>query len=409
MTWYPETASRRWFICGLLFLATALNYVDRAVLGILKPLIDADLRWSQVDYGWVVTFFQLAYAAGYAFSGRVVDRIGVRRGMLLAVGVWSCAAAGHAFVRTVAAFCVMRALLGLAEGGSFPAAVKAVAEWFPKQERTLATGVFNTGSNAGAILCPLLVSWIAPRWGWPGAFFLTGALGWFWVALWLRSYTTPKLRFEGLEKQANLSYRTLLFHRQTWAFMVGMAASSPIWWFYIFWIPDFLSRRFALTLTATSLPLVTIFLTSSVGGVAGGWLPSALLKRGFSLNAARKTALVACALCVVPVSLTPLVQNLWSAVALVSLAAAAHCGFAANLFTFASDVAPQRAVGSIVGLGGMAGSLAGMGFAQVVSRVLEATGNNYMLPFCWASGVYLAACLIMHVLSPSMERMELPD
>ena len=410
----------RWSICALLFFATVINYVDRAVLGTLKPLLDADLGWNQIDYGWVVTSFQVAYAAGYLFSGRLVDRVGVKVGLLAAVAVWSAAAMGHSVVTSVSGFIVMRAVLGLAQGGAFPAAIKAIAEWFPRRERALATGLFNTGSNAGAILCPLLVHWIAPHWGWSGAFLLTGAVGLVWLVFWMGLYGAPEshrrvspeelafIRQEPPEQQVKLPWLMLLGWRQTWAFMVGMSASAPIWWFYIFWTPDFLSRRFHLQLTATSLPLVVIFLVSSLGGVGGGWLSSSLLKRGYGVNVARKTALLVCAVCVLPVFATPLVTDLWTAVALVALAAAAHCGFAANLFTLVSDTAPKQAVASIVGLGGMAGSLSGVAFSQLVSRVLEATNSNYQIPFAWAAGIYLAALGIMHLLAPRLEPVRLP-
>ena len=383
----------RWTICAFLFLATVINYVDRAVLGILKPLLDADLGWKQVDYGWVVTFFQMAYAAGYLFSGRLIDLIGVKRGALAAMGLWSAAAMGHAAVGTIFGFSVMRALLGLAEGGSFPVSIKAVAEWFPKQERALAMGVFNAGSNVGAISCPLLVPWLASHWGWQGAFLATGAFGFIWIALWLWLYQAPErhsgvsleelafIRQNPPDKQVRVPWLMLLRRRQCWAFMIGMVFAAPIWWFYIFWVPDFLSRRFNLQLTQTSLPLVTIFLISLAGGVAGGWLSSTMLKRGWTTNAARKTALLVCALCVVPVYATPLVADLWIAVLLVSFAAAAHCGFAANLFALVTDMVPKPAVGSVVGLGGMAGSISGMCFAQIVSRILGATNNNYLAPF----------------------------
>lgn len=411
----------RWTICALLFFAVVVNYVDRAILGVLKPLIDADLGWSQVDYGWVVTAFQAAYAAGYAIAGRFLDRVGVRCGTLLAVGVWSLAAMGHTFVTSVPGFMVVRGLLGLSQGGAFPAAIKAVAEWYPRQERALATGLFNTGSNAGAILCPLLAAALAPRWGWAGTFLITGAIGFLWIAWWLWLYRAPDshprvnaeevalIRQDPADPPARVPWLLLLRRRQTWAFMIGMVASSPIWWFYIFWIPDFLSRRFHLQPTGTSLPLVVIYLVSSLGGIGGGWLSSHLIRRGRSVNAARKTALLVCALCVVPVAATPLVADLWVAVGLVALAAAAHCGFAANLFTLVSDTAPKRAVGSVVGLGGMAGSIAGVVFSQAASRILQATNSNYLLLFAWASGIYILALAVMHVLAPRLEPMVLPS
>ena len=411
----------RWMICALLFFATTINYIDRAVLGILKPLLDAELHWSQVDYGWVVTAFQLTYAAGYVLSGRLIDRIGVQRGLALAVGLWSAAAMAHACVRSVLGFGAVRGALGLAQGGSFPAAIKAIAEWFPKEQRALATGIFNAGSNVGAILCPLIVPWLARHWGWRGAFLATGMVGLFWLAAWGRLYRAPDrhprvdaaelayIRKDPPDPPARIAWLALLGHRQTWAFMVGMAASAPIWWFYIFWAPDFLKNYFALGLEQSSLPLMVIFFASSFGGIGGGWLSSCLLQRGWSLNAARKTALLICALCVAPVGLTPVVPELWVAVACVALAAAAHGGFAANLFTLVSDTVPRKAVSSVVGIGGMAGALAGMCFAQLVARILDATHNNYFVPFAIAATSYLAALALMHALLPRWEPMQLRD
>jgi ACS family hexuronate transporter-like MFS transporter len=420
----PDMAARtniRWVICTLLFFATTVNYVDRAVLGILKKTLDESLHWTQVDYGNVVTAFQIMYALGYLFAGRLIDRIGTRSGFSLAVGLWSLAAMAHAAVRTVLGFGLARAGLGLAEGGSFPAAIKTIAEWFPKEQRALATGLFNAGSNVGAITCPLVVPWLAARWGWQGAFFATGAFGFVWLLFWLWLYRAPDhhprvnaaelayIRRDPPDPSAYIPWLELLRHRQTWAFMIGMAASSPIWWFYIYWIPDFLSVHFQLDLHGTQLPLMTIFFISSFGGIGGGWLSSRLLQRGWSLNAARKLALLVCALCVVPVFLTPLVHSLWLAVGLVALAAAAHCGFAANLFTLVSDTVPRKAVSSVTGIGGMAGAIAGMVFAQVISHHLDATGNNYIVPFIIAASAYLLALGLMHLLLPHLELMPLKE
>ncbi|MBM3852076.1 MAG: MFS transporter [Verrucomicrobia bacterium] len=407
----------RWLIVALLFLAVAVNYIDRAVLGVLKPLLDQELGWSQTDYGWMVTAFQASYALGYLLAGRFLDKVGVRLGLLLAVTLWSLAAVGHAAARSVLSFSVARSVLGLAQGGCFPGAIKTVTDWFPKEQRALATGVFNTGSNAGAIACPLIVPWLATHWGWQGAFIATGALGFFWVAAWAWFYRQPAahsgvsaaelayIQKDPPEPQVSVPWLELVRHRQTWAFMIGMMASAPIWWFYIFWAPDFLNKRFALDLTQSSLPLMTIFFVSSFGGIAGGWLSSALLRRGWSVNAARKTALLVCALCVLPVFATPLVPQVWLAVALVTLAAAAHCGFAANLFTLVSDTVPREAVSSVVGIGGMAGSVAGMFFAQFVARVLHFTDNNYLVPFALAASAYLLALGLMHLLVPRLEPM----
>lgn len=416
-----RVSSVRWTVVGLLFFAVTISYIDRAVIGILKPLLDAALGWSQKDYGWMVTAFQAAYAVGYVVSGRVLDRVGVRTGFAVAMAAWSLAAMAHAAVSSVAGFSTVRAALGLAEGATLPASVKAVTEWFPRERRAFATGLFNAGSNAGAIVCPLVVPWLAAHWGWQGTFLATGALGFVWLAAWWPFYRAPErhpgvtaaelayIRQDPPEPAVQVPWLSLLRWRQTWAFMVGMAASSPIWWFYIFWVPDFLNKQFGLSLTQTSLPLVVVFFAASFGGVFGGWLSSTLLSRGWSVNAARKTALLVCALAVAPVFATPLVPvtHVWWAVGLVTLAAAAHCGYAANLFTLVSDTVPRPAVGSVVGLGGMAGSLAGMVFAQLVSRVLDATHNNYAVPFAIAASTYLVALGVIHLLLPRLQPMTL--
>lgn len=409
----------RWTVVGLLFFAVTVNYIDRAVLGVLKPLLDQELGWDQKDYGWMVTAFQASYATGYLLAGRLFDRIGVRAGFLLAVSLWSLAAMAHAVARSVLAFSMARSVLGLAEGGCFPAAIKAVTEWFPREQRAYATGLFNAGSNVGAILCPLLVPWLAQAWGWQGAFVATGAVGFLWVAAWFWLYHAPErhprmspaelayIRKDPPEGTAKIPWMALLRHKQTWAFMAGMMASAPVWWFYIFWIPDFLNKRYGLNLTQSSLPLMAIFFFSSFGGISGGWLSSALLRRGWSANAARKTALLVCSLAVLPVFATPLVPHVWWAVGLVTLAAAAHCGYAANLYTLVSDTVPRQAVSSVVGLGGMAGSVAGMFFAQAVSRILHFTHNNYLVPFALAATTYLLALGLIHLLLPRLEPMPL--
>jgi len=389
------------------------------VLAVLKPSLERQLHWSQIDYGWMVTVFQLTYAVGYAFAGRLIDLVGVRWGLLASVALWSLATIEHAAARTVTGFNIARGWLGLTEGGLFPAAIRAVAEWYPKEERALATGLFNTGSTIGPVACPLIVPWLAARWGWQAAFLVLGAAGFFWVAGWIWLYRAPDqdpqvsaaelayIRKDPAAPSVKIPWLVLLRHRQTWAFAVGMTASAPIWWFYLFWAPDFLNKRFSLGLTQSSLPLTILFLFASVGGVGAGWLSSKLLQRGWTVNAARKTALLVCVLCVVPVLATPLVPNPWIAVMLIGLASAAHCGFAANLFTLVSDTIPQQAVSSVVGIGGMAGALGGMVFAQLVSRILYLTNNNYVIPFALAPVSYLGALVIMHLLLPRLEPMKL--
>lgn len=407
----------RWVIVALLFLATTINYMDRAVLAILKPVMDADLHWTQIDYGWMVTAFQATYAIGYVLAGRWFDQTGVRAGLVIAVSAWSLAAGAHALAQTVIGFIIARAFLGLAEGGFFPAAVKAVAEWFPQQERALATGLFNSGSNAGAILCPAIVPLMAATWGWRGAFLLLGSIGFVWVGLWLWLFprTSPLLMSKGtaatlptvLARQSAVPWVDLMCHRQTWAYITGTIASAPIWWFYIFWTPDFFHKRYGLNLSQSSMPLMCIFFVAGIGGIIGGWLSSFLLRQGWTLNAARKTAFLLCGLCAAPVFITPLTPNYHIAVVFVSLAAAAHCGFAANLYALAADTVPSNAVASVVGIGGTAGAIAGVLFAQFISRILSLTHNNYMAPFAVAASSYLLGLACIHVFLPDLDTMRL--
>jgi ACS family hexuronate transporter-like MFS transporter len=392
----------RWVVCGLLFLATTLNYVDRQVIAVLKPLLERELAWSEIDYGNLVFSFQLAYALGYAGGGRLLDRLGVRAGYALAVGLWSLAAVAHGAARSLLAFSAARAALGLAEGANFPAAVKAVGEWFPERERALATGIFNAGTNVGALVTPLLAPWLALRFGWPAAFYVTGAAGLGWLALWGWLYRAPPQAAAAAAR--GVPWFALLRHRQTWAFALGMFLTAPVWWFYLYWVPSFLHDRHGLDLLALGPPLVVIYLMTDVGSIGGGWLPSALLRRGWSLNAARKTALAVCAVCVLPVYLASGIETLWPAVLVIGLAASAHQGFSANLFTLVSDTVPSAAAGSVVGIGGMAGAIGGMLVAQAVGHLLEWTGS-YAVPFACASVAYLVALLGIHALLPRLERM----
>ncbi len=405
----------RWTVVALLFAATTINYMDRQVIGILKPTLSHDLGWNDLDYGHIVFFFQLAYAAGYAGAGRIVDLIGVRWGLFGAVLVWSIAAMGHGLVRTVTGFSAARMLLGLGEGGGFPSAIKTVGEWFPRKDRAFATGIFNSGSNIGALITPLLVPVLTIRYGWRAAFVVTGAFGLLWLLAWLVFYRPLQsnarvsaaerayIQSDGADalRPARESWLGLLRHRATWAFVVGTFLTSPVWWFYLFWVPDFLHRAHGLNIAQMGAPLVTIYLITDVGSIAGGWLSSALIRRGMSPLAARKVAFGVCALCVVPICLAPLVHGLWPATLLIALAAAAHQGFSANLYTLVSDTQPPNAVASVVGLGGMAGAIGGMGVAEAAGVILQATGS-YVSLFGCAAGAYLLALLLMHLILPRM-------
>jgi len=404
----------RWTICALLFFAATINYIDRQVIGILKPNLKAGLGWDEIAYSNVVFWFQAAYALGFIVMGRLMDRLGTRRGFSFAIIFWSLAAMAHALASSVRSFSLARFALGLGEAGNFPAAIKTVAEWFPKKERALATGIFNAGTNVGAIVTPLTVPFIVGRWGWRWAFILTGALGFIWLIAWLALYRKPHehkrckkaeldyINSDPPEKEIKIPWIRLLPHRQTWAFAVAKFMTDPIWWFYLFWIPGFLHDQYKVaadSITSFGLPLVVIYLAADIGSVGGGWLSSSLIKRGWPVARARKIAMLVCALCVVPIVFVSQTSNMWVAVALIALAASAHQGWSANVFTMTSDLFPRRAVGSVVGIGGMAGAVGGMVIAKVVGYVLQWTGS-YMPIFVIAASAYLTALLLVHLLAP---------
>lgn len=408
----------RWTICALLFVATTINYMDRQVLGILAPTLEREIGWSEIEYSHIVMAFQAAYALGLVIFGRLVDRIGTRHGYAISIFAWSVAAMAHALAKSVMGFGIARFALGLGEAGNFPAAVKAVSEWFPSRERALATGLFNSGANVGAILAPLCVPWITLKYGWQMAFIILGATGFVWLVFWYWLYASPaqSRRVSPAElahihsdppepATEKIPWRSLLRYRQTWAFVVAISFTAPIWWFFLYWLPKFLHQQYGLDLASLGPPLVVIYSMTTVGSIGGGWLSGHLLKRGWSVNASRKTAMLICALCVVPVVFAAKASNLWLATVLIGLAAAAHQGWAANLFTLVSDMFPKQAVGSVVGLGSMFGSLAAMGFAQLTGFILQTTGNYWPL-FIMAGSAYLLALAILQALIPEMKPAE---
>jgi ACS family hexuronate transporter-like MFS transporter len=408
----------RWIICALLFFAASINYVDRQIIGLLKQTLHDNLGWNEVDFSNVVFVFQLAYAIALLFAGRIMDRLGTRKGFSLSVVVWSIAAMAHSLAYSLMGFSAARLVLGLGEAGNFPASIKAVAEWFPKKERALATGIFNSGTNIGALLAPFIVAWITNRYGWRMAFVVTGALGFVWLIAWLLVYQLPEnhrrvnkaeldyIRSGPPEPTAKIPWLQLLPHKQTWAFAIGKFLTDPIWWFYLFWLPDFLYKKHGLTLSGVTLPLFVVYQMATIGSIGGGWLSSSLIKRGWSINSSRKTAMLICALAVVPIVFASKVSGLWSAVVLIGLAAAAHQGWSANIFTLASDTFPRRAVGSVVGLGGMFGAVGGLLLAKITGRVLQWRGS-YLPLFITAGSAYLTALLIIHLLNPGLKSAQL--
>ena len=403
----------RWVICGLLFLGVTKNYMDRQVLGVLKGPLQREFGWNDIDYGNLVFAFQAAYGLGMVMVGRLIDRLGTRIGYAATMVFWSLASMAHAIAFSLGGFMAARFALGFGEAGVFPASLKCVAEWFPKKERALATGIFNAGTNVGAIVTPLVVPWIAVHLGWRWAFLMTGSLGFAWVILWLwfyrqpeeHSYCTPRereyIQSDLVESATKIKWSQLLPHRQTWAFAAGKFMIDPIWWFYLFWIPDYLQRQHGLHLTQIGLPILVIYLISDLGSIGGGWLSSTLIRRDFSVSAARKWAMLICALSVLPIAIVFRLSALWPATLLIGLAAAGHQGFSANLLTLPSDLFPSRAVACVVGVGGMAGAVGGMLIAEIVGHVLQWTGS-YMVPFLIAASAYLIALLLIHGLSPEL-------
>jgi ACS family hexuronate transporter-like MFS transporter len=405
---------RRWLICGLLFFATTVNYMDRQVIGLLKPTLQLQFGWTEIGYSNIVLAFQFAYGAGLLFIGKLIDKLGTRKGFSLAVFVWSVAAMAHAAAGSVFQFAVARFCLGIGEAGSFPACVKAVAEWFPKRERALATGLFNCGSNIGAIVTPLAVPLITYRFGWRMAFIATGALGFLWIVCWLAIYHRPEedkvissaelayIQSDVQEQTTTISLRSMITHRQAWAVALGKFFTDPIWFVYLFWMPDFLSRNLGLDLRGMALPLFVIYSGASIGSVAGGWLSSALLKRGWTLNASRKTALLVCALAVTPIMIAAVTRNAWLSVFLIALAAGAHQGWSANIYTLASDMFPRSAVAAVVGFATMIGMISGMFVSKAVGYILQRTGS-YVPVFIMAGLTYLVAFCFVQLLAPRLE------
>jgi MFS transporter, ACS family, aldohexuronate transporter len=416
----PAVSHLRWGICGLLFFATTLNYVDRQVIGLLKPVLEKDLSWSEADYGWIVFAFQAAYAVMMPLAGRVIDVLGTRLGYLIAVALWSAAAAAHALAGSAVQFGIARFGLGLSESANFPAALKTVATWFPVRERALATGLFNSGSNVGAIIAPLAVPWLAVHYGWRSAFVLTGAAGVIWMVVWWIFYREPwehpylsaseraiidQDRDVSAPPVQRVSYSQLLTNRVAWGYLIGKFLTDPVWWFYLFWLPGFLNRTYGLDLSSLGLPLVVIYQAATFGSIGGGWISSTLVRRGWNLNRSRKAAMLVCAVAVLPVMFVYLAGgNVWIAVALICFGAAGHQGWSANIYNLPGDVLPASSVASVVGLGGMGGAVGGMIVSPVVGYWLDFSHGAYGPLFVASGTMYLLALLIIHLLVPRLGR-----
>jgi ACS family hexuronate transporter-like MFS transporter len=408
----------RWTMCAMLFAATTINYMDRQVIGLLKLTLQHSIGLTEVNYGYIVAAFQVAYAIGLIVAGRLVDRLGPRVGYSLFMGVWSLAAMAHALARTALGFGIARFFLGLGEAGNFPAAIKTVADWFPQSERSLATGIFNSGANVGGIIAPAIIPWITLRFGWRAAFLATGLFGLPWIAWWFKNYRKPSEhptltgaelrhinREAGEQMGPDIPWFKLLTYRQTWAFSIGKFLTDPIWWFYLFWLPSFFNSRFHLSLSQLGLPLIIVYNVSVIGSIGGGWLPAAFRRTAVDTAKARMSAMFVCACLVLPIFTAGSLKSEWAAIGLLSLAAAAHQGWSANLFTTASDMFPRSAVGAVVGIGGMAGSVGGVLFSVSAGKILQLT-HSYITLFGISASVYLLSIVIIHVLAPGLKKVE---
>ncbi|GAB3954303.1 MFS transporter [Spirosoma harenae] len=424
----------RWTIVALLFFATTINYLDRQVVGLLKPTLEKEFNWSEIDYSRIVQCFSAAYAIGLLLFGRFIDYIGTKNGYSLAIIFWSIAAMAHALATSTVGFIFARVGLGLGEAGNFPAAIKTVAEWFPKKERALATGIFNSGANIGAVIAPIVVPWILGIYGWEMAFIATGAVGFIWLIFWHFGYQIPskqkklsKEEFDYIHSDNEttpdavadhgkpVSWGLLLRKRQTYAFVFGKMLTDPIWWFFLFWLQDYFATTFHLDTKKPNLYLAVLYTLVSIGSIGGGYLSSWLISRGWSVWKARKTSMLAFALLVVPVIAVRFGPGIWGAVALIGLAGAAHQAWSANIFTTASDMFPKRAVSSVVGIGSMAGSFGGIIFPEIVGRILDSykkagdVQSGYGIIFLICGSAYLVAWTVMHFLTPTMQPVTLEE
>jgi ACS family hexuronate transporter-like MFS transporter len=428
----------RWTICGLIFFATTINYLDRQTISFLKSTLSKELHWNDADYANIEIAFKLFYAFGLLAAGRIIDKLGTKTGYAISTVLWSLSGVAHAFVNSVLGFGIVRSFLGLTEAGNFPSAIKTVSEWFPKKERALATGLFNSGANIGAIITPLTIPFIAahPSLGWQWAFILTGLLGFIWLILWYVYYDTPEkskriaqAEYEYIhsdreetqetttvETTSNYSWFKLLSFRQTWAFALGKLLTDPIWWFYLFWLPDFLESQYHLKGTQVSLPVALVYTISTIGSIGGGWLPMNFINKGWEVFRARKTSMLIFALFVLPIVFAQILGgiNMWLAVVVIGIAASAHQAWSANIFTTVSDMFPKKATASVTGIGGMAGALGGILLSQYVQKDMFVYYRSigkieiaYYIMFFVCGGAYLLAWFVMHLLAPKMKSVDI--
>jgi len=425
MNWIAKLIGHRWAVCALLFFATTINYIDRQILSLLKPILDDQLHWTNAEFGMVNSAFQGAYGVSLLIFGWLIDTYGTKIGYAISIAAWSLAAMGHALVGSVGGFLWARVALGLGEGGNFPAAIKATAIWFPKKERALATSLFNSGANVGAILAPAIVPWLAFKFGWQSAFLAAGAIGFLWLFLWMPWFENPEkkpalskeelawIQSDGAEVQSKkIPWGQLLGYRQTWGFILPKLITDPVWWFFLIWLPDFFKQTRGLDIKKSWVLLVTIYSIVTVLSIAGGWVTGHLAKRGWSINRARKAGMLLFALCVVPIVAVTGASD-WGAVLLIGLAGAAHQAFSANLFTTVSDSFPKQAVASVIGIGGMAGALGGMLFPIVTGMLLDSykgSGNvaaGYGILFGFCAGAYLFSLVLLQLLNPRLDPVQI--
>jgi MFS transporter, ACS family, hexuronate transporter len=424
----------RWTILALVFFATTVNYLDRQVISLLKDdYLDPQFGWSESDYANIVIVFQLAYAIGMLGVGRIIDKIGTKLGYAFSLIIWSLAAIGHALAQSTVGFMFARGLLGISESGNFPAAIKTVAEWFPKKERALATGIFNSGTNVGAIIAPLTVPLIAIWWGWQWAFIITGTIGLIWLIFWFIIYEIPakhkklsKEEFDFIHSDVSdtnstgdngekLSWLKLLTFRQSWAFIVGKFLTDPVWWFYLFWLPSFLNKQYGMVKTQVALPIAVVYTMTTIGSIFGGWISGYLINKGWEVYKARRLAMLTFAILALPVISAQALgeYSYWYAVIIIGIAASAHQAWSANIFTTTSDMFPKKAVASVTGLGGMAGGIGGILIARLAGSLLDhykAIGSietGYYIMFTVCGSAYLVAWVIFNILAPRMKRVEI--